>query len=69
MSKLSLGALVLGVVVATGLVGCRDNEASSELDRKPLSDNSAEPKKDEAGGFVPNLDVEPAPEGVKTGTP
>ncbi|GMV87437.1 MAG: hypothetical protein AMXMBFR81_03680 [Chthonomonas sp.] len=69
MSKLSLGALVLGVVVSVGLAGCRDNEASSELDRKPLSDNSAQPKKEAAGGFVPNLDVEPAPAGVKTGTP
>lgn len=69
MTRKFAWACVAALVVATGVSGCRDNEASSELDRKPLSDNSAEPKKEGEGGFVPNLDVEPAPEGVKTGTP
>lgn len=71
MNKWSRLAMAGALALALAAIGCRDQEGSSgssALDSKPLSDNSNKPKT-EAGGAIPDLDVRPAPEGVKTGTP
>jgi len=71
MNKWSKLAMVGALALALAAIGCRDQEATSgtsALDSKPLSDNSDKPKS-EAGGAIPDLEVRPAPPGVKTGTP